>query len=280
VAADSKYAAAHAARSRALTVIANNHARHDEIRPLYQRSIAAARDAIRLAPELAEGHSALGFVLFNGQLDARAARGPYQKSFELGFGNADILSAYANYAARIGEFADGRKAIARAQRLDPLNQTVFRNAGLLEFAARNYDAALSPLQTALSLNPKTSIAHSTLADIALLKGDYAAARTHYQQEPDPVNRQRGLAIAEMRLARPDRAYAALALLLRDHGDVSLYQQAQVLAQWGRKDDALTRLEKAVNAGDAGLVRMRNDPLLDPIRKTVRFAAVQRRLGFE
>jgi hypothetical protein len=84
----------------------------------------------------------------------------------------------------------------------------------------------------------------------------------------------------MRLSRPGAANAALAELLREHGDVSLYQQAQVLSQWGRRDAALATLEKAVLAGDAGLVRLRNDPMLDPIRNDVRFVAVQRRLGFE
>lgn len=280
VLADPHYAAAHAARSRVLTVIANNYTPHEQIKQLYLKSVAASRQAIRLAPDLAEGHSALGFVLFNGQLDARAAKAPYQRSFELGHGNADILSAYANFAARIGSFSDGRKAITRAQRLDPLNPTVFRNAGLLEFAARDFQAAKTAFNTALSLNPKSSSVRATLGDIALLEGDVGAARTLYDQEPDKIARLRGLAVADMRLSRPDAAQSHFNELLREHGDVSHYQQAQVLAQWSRADDALAALEKAVVAGDAGLVRSRNDPLLDPVRKTVRFAAIQRRLGFE
>lgn len=277
---DPNYAAAHAARSRALTVIANNYARHDQLKAHYQRSIDAARNAIRIEPELAEGHSALGFVLFNGQLDARAAEAPYQQSFELGYGNADILSAYANFAARIGRFDDGRKAIARAQRLDPLNPTVFRNAGLLEYAARDYNAALTPLRTALSLNPKSSIVHATMGDIALLQGRIEEAREHYDKERDAVSRLRGLAIADMRLSRAKQAEAHFATLLRDHGDISLYQQGQILTQWGQADKALETLEKALAHGDAGLVRSRNDPLLDPLRKAVKFAELQRKLGFE
>lgn len=280
IASDPNYAAAYAAKSRALTVIANNYARRDELKDYYRRSIEAARNAVRIAPNLAEGHSALGFVLFNGQLDAKAAETPYQTSFELGYGNADILSAYANFAARIGRFEDGRKAIARAKRLDPLNATVFRNAGLLEFAARDYDAALSPLRTALSINPKSSTVHATLGDIDLLQGRFAEARAQYQTESDTVSRLRGLAITDMRLSRPGAARGYLAALVRDYGEISLYQQAQILSQWGKTDEALALLEKAVAGGDAGLVRSKNDPLLDPIRKTVRFTAIQRKLGFE
>ena len=61
IAIDPKYAAAHAARSRTLTVIANNYAGRSEIPGYYRRAIAAARSSIQLAPTLAEGDSALGF---------------------------------------------------------------------------------------------------------------------------------------------------------------------------------------------------------------------------
>jgi Tfp pilus assembly protein PilF len=239
----------------------------------------AAREAIRLAPEMAEGHSALGFVLFNGQLDAKAAEAPYQRSFELGYGNAEILSAYANFAARIGRFDDGREAISRAERLDPLNPTVFRNAGLLEYAARNFDAAVTPLRTALTLNPKSSNVHATLGDIALVRGDLEAARAHYFRERDEASRFRGLAIVAMKLEDAKSAEASYAGLIQEGGDTVHYQQAQVLAQWGRKDDALAQLEQALVRRDAGLVRLRNDPLLDPLRENARFAKIEQRIGF-
>ena len=74
------------------------------------------------------------------------------------------------------------------------------------------------------------------------------------------------------------AEAEMAQLTSKYRDNRYYQQAQVFAQWGRTADALTSLEKAVAAGDAGVIRSRFDPLLDPIRKTVRFAAVERELG--
>ena len=279
VAKDPGYAAAHAARSRALTVIANNYAPVGEIPSVYKRSIDAAREAVRIAPDMAEGHSALGFVLFNGQLDAGLAKGPYQRSFELGYGNAEVLSAYANFAGRTGQFVEGREAITRAERLDPLNPAVFRNAGLLEYAARDYVAARTPLRTALSLNPKARIVQSTLGDIALMEGDPAAARALYEQEPDEASRWRGLAIAEAKLGRMDQATAAYDKLVKIGMGASHYQQAQVMAQWGRGDDALGFLEQALALRDAGLVRLRNDPLLDPVRTQPRFIAIEREIGF-
>lgn len=276
---DPKYAVAHAARSRVLTALANTSTNGTEAKARYASSIAAAREAIRLSPELAEGHSALGFALFNGQLDVRAAATPYQRSFELGFGNADILSAFANFAARTGQFEVGREAIARAQRLDPLNPTMFRNAGLLELAARNYDVAEGQLRTALSMNPNAQAINFNLGVIAYLRGDYAAANKLFDAERDKVTRQLGLAIVAPKATPPANAEEALAELEKLGGETVSYERAQVLAQWGRHDEAVMQLQRALALNDAGLVRMRNDPLLDPLRKDQRFADIERRMGF-
>lgn len=276
---DPRYAAAHAARSRSLTSIANNYAKGDQLADYYTRAIAAARAALELAPDLAEAHAALGFALLNGKLDARAAHDPYRRSFELGFGNADILAAYANYAARTGDFAGARQAIARAERLDPLNPSVFRNAGVIEYGARRYGDAASALQTALSLNPRISGVHSLFGDIHLLQGDFDAARSSFSREPVMLARMKGLAIIEAKAKGRAAGETALAEMIARFGDNSLYQQAQVLAQWNEPDAAMAILERAYKAGDSGLVQSREDPLLDPLRADPRYKALQEKLGF-
>lgn len=278
--ADPGYAAAHAARARVLTVIANSYSKGDGLREAYGRAIEAAEQAVKLAPGLAEGNAALGFALFSGRLDVRAAKAPYQKSFELGFGNADVLSAFATFAARTGNVADGRVAIERAKRLDPLNPSVFRNSGLLELAVRDLPAATAAFNAALRINPKTSGAHANLGDIALLSGNAAQARAEFIQEPNKLTRIRGLAIAEWKLGNRPAAEAHFAQLVADFGSNGYFQQAQVLAQWGRKEDALAALEAALAAGDTGLLLLRIDGLLDSLRSEERFKAVQTKMGFE
>jgi len=67
-------------------------------------------------------------------------------------------------------------------------------------------------------------------------------------------------------------------LVRDVGDSALYQQAQVLAQWGDRDGAFFRLQRARAVHDSGLIYLATDPLLDPLRGDVRFAALQRGLA--
>lgn len=276
---DANYAAAHAARSRALTAIGNRHAKGEELQSYYRRAMEAARTAIKLAPDLAEGHSALGFVLTNGTLDIAAARQPYEQSFKLGYGNAEILMAYALFASFVGLFEEGREAITRAERLDPLSGAVLRAAAVLEFAAREYDRAGAASRRAIALKEGTSVVHRIIGDIARLDGRYDDARAAYANEPSVLSRLTELAILEAKAGELDAAQAHFAELLETFGDNSLYQQAQVFAQWGQTEDALETLERAFAVGDSGLVLSHTDHNLDPIRQDPRFQALQVRLGF-
>lgn len=277
---DPEYAAAHAARSRALTVIGSAYTTGAELEEYFERSMMAAQRAVELAPELAEGHSALGFVLTNGRLDIAAAREPYRKSFELGFGNAAILSSFAIFAGVTASFDDARDALARAERLDPLNPSIYRTEAIVEFAARNYPAAGVAAERALSMNGRISNAHRILGDIALLEGQIEAAREHYEAETTEISALPGLIITTAKLDGAEAGERAFSAMVERFGDNSLYQQAQVLAQWGRTDDALEALERGYAGGDAGMPLMYTNPLLDPIRQTPRFAALSRTLGFE
>jgi hypothetical protein len=60
----------------------------------------------------------------------------------------------------------------------------------------------------------------------------------------------------------------------------LYQQAEVLAQWGQTDEALAKLDQARKVGDSGLSLIVTDPLLDPLRSDPRFVNLIKQLGFD
>lgn len=280
IAADPAFALAHAARARVLTVIGNQYDQGNVRRARYDAAIKSARRAVAIAPDVAEAQSALGFALFNGRIDSRGARGPYERSLELGGGDADILSRYALFAARCGRIAPARRAIARAAELDPLNARTFRLIGEVEYSARAYAASIPPIERALGLDPNLSVARSAIGASRLMLGDIAAARTAYESEPSSLFRLTGLAIIAQRERREDDAAAKLAQLIAENGDNSLYQQAQMLAQWGREQDAVKMLLRARSQGDAGLVYIRNDPFLDPARRDPAFIRLLGDLGFE
>jgi TolB-like protein/Flp pilus assembly protein TadD len=279
IAADPKFALAHAALSRVLASLAASEASASELKSLYATAIAEARRATELAPTLAEGHLALGYALFSGRLDVRGARPSYDKAYQYGRGNADIVLLYAAYIARTRHFQLARDAIEWALALDPLNPRTHRAAGTIAFVSRRYGDAITQAQRALELNPKISNANASIGDSFMQLGKLAEARTAYLKEPSAMFRLRGLAALEHRTGNQAAADKALSQLVSEVGDAAMYQQAEVMAQWGRADEAMARLQRARTIGDSGLSMIATDPLLDPISRDPRFVKLVRDIGF-
>lgn len=279
LASDPGFAAAHAARARSLTTIANQYGSPDENMRLYAEAVTAAERAIALAPALAEAHSTLGFTRFQGQLDARGAREPFQESRRLGAGEATVLTRFAQYAARCGRHDEARDALEPALVRDPLNPLIHRAAGGIAYAGRRFADAIPPLEKALAMNPKLTRAHAATGDARLNLGDIDGALEAYAKEPVADMRFAGLAVAHRRAGRNDEAESAMGEL-RALGDRVLYQQAQALAEARAIDEAFDALERAHALRDSGLIYARNDPFLDPLRGDARFNALLERLGFD
>jgi TolB-like protein/DNA-binding winged helix-turn-helix (wHTH) protein/Flp pilus assembly protein TadD len=279
IAHDPKFAAAHAARSRSLTVIANQYASATQTAALYAEALREARLAVELAPDFAGAHSTLAFTLFQGRLDVAAARAPYKRSRELGAGDATVLGRYALYCALTGRADDALASMRRAAELDPLNPLIHRAVGTVHYAARNYSEVLPNVRHALTLNPKLSGAHAIIGNSLFMLGRAEEARAEYRLERHSLVRLPALAIVERKLGDAAASRAAFDELVRTLGDGALYQQAQVHAQWGEADAAIALLERARAAGDSGLIYLRTDPLLDPIRARPEVKALLQRLGF-
>ena len=279
IAADPNFAAAHAARSRVLAALASVYGRPEQLRPMYDQAIAAARRSIELAPDLANAHLALAFALYAGRLDVRAARAPFDKAFTLGGGDADILGLYALYCARSGREEVARQAAARAVALDPLNPRAWRTAGTVAYSARHYQVAIDHWRHALKLNPKLSAAPSMIASALYLLGRDEEAEAALVADSNHSFQLAATAIIKRRLDKEAAALEAERDLVAEFGDAALYQQAQIRAQQGEVEAALDALEKARAVGDSGVLYLLTDPMLDPLRKSPRFSALLKATGF-
>jgi TolB-like protein/tetratricopeptide (TPR) repeat protein len=276
---DHGYAAARAARSRALAVIGNAYAQASERRPLYAEAVDEAKRAVVSANQYAEAYAALGYALFYGKLDIASADGPYEKARRFGGGSADVLALYATYRARRRQFGPAIAAIEQAASLDPLNPTVFKNRGRIKFAAGDYVSAIEAARRALDLNPKIGGAHGDIGNALLFQGNTRAAAGEFATEKVQLLSIPGrafVAIREGDAAAVERAYEEL---VKTQGDNGLYQQAQVLAQWNKLPQALDVLEKAVGEQDSGLVYLLSDPFLQPLQHQPRFNSLLKRLHF-
>lgn len=278
IAADDDYAAAHAMRSTMLASLginlASGEGEHDQ---LFDTAIAAAQRALAIEPRLARGHLALGYALSHGRLDLPAALPHYRAAEENAGGDADIKRAVASYLVYGAEQARAQALIGEVLALDPLNARAFRNAGYISIFARQYPEVVTHMERAIALNPSIASAQFGIAIARLMQGDNAGALKAADAEQSKLFGFTAAAIARHRLGDTAGAEAALAAMERDY-DGSFYQQAEVHAQIGRPAEALKRLETAYAKRDPGLLWLRNDPLLDPLRGEAQFKDLLSRLG--
>jgi TolB-like protein/tetratricopeptide (TPR) repeat protein len=275
---DPRYALAFAARSgvfntvavEADTAAASNEARH--------KAQADARQALELAPDLAQAHLASAYVSELG-LDFTQASAAYERALALAPGNADVLRNSGVFLALMGQFEAGFSAMRRVLVLDPLARDAHTDFGSGLYAARRYEEALAAFAAVISLDPdyETTYADRGLAYYGL--GDLQNARLSCEAQPDDWRRQRCLAVVYDKLGRHADAEAELAKLKAAGGDTNAYQYATIYAQWGNRAKALEWLETAWRLRDSGLEILKTDPLLDPIRQEPRFLAVMRELRF-
>ena len=280
IAADAGFAKAHAARSRTLASIAAITTQAHELKSLYGAAIISAKKALNLTPELADGYSALGFALMHGRQDMRAAREPFEQSRRLGWGDADVLTRFAGYCINVGRVKDAEAATKRVLMLDPLNPRGFRVLGLIQSVDGRFQEAIASFNQALAINPKMAGAHAAIGLVQFRLGAFDKARQSYDLETFDLFGQTGLSIIDYQRGNKASADTLMAAILAEYGDNALYQKAEMLAQRGDVQGAMDALERGHEIGDSGLLLIRNDPYLDPLRSNPRFIRLLNQMGFD
>ena len=273
---DPHYALAFAARSSAHSGFGQEAVAG--IKEEFDKAQADARQAIALAPDLAQGHLALAKASETGTLDFTQANKEYERALALAPGNAQVLRESGSFAAQMGRFDAGLEATRRAVVLDPLARASHGLLGRTLYAARRYEEAAVAFADVISLDPgfKSGYGERGLSFYAL--GDLERARTSCEMKPDHWASQQCLAVVYDKLKRHADAETELAKL-KQLGDGAAYQYATIYAQWGNSLKALEWLETALKLRDPGLVDLKTDPLMDPIREEPRFKAVIKELKF-
>jgi TolB-like protein/Tfp pilus assembly protein PilF len=275
---DPHYALAFAARSITLSVVADQATTIAAAREGYDKARADARQALILAPDLAQAHLALAYLSAS-NLDYTQANEAYERALALAPGNAEVLRLSGRFAAWMGHFDAGLAANRRAVVLDPLARESHTALGQALSATRRYEEAVAAFADVISLQPdfKRAYAYRGLAYYGL--GDLERARASCETTPEYWWSQWCLAVVYDRLGRHADAEAEFSKVKAALGDAAAYQYATIYAQWGQRAKALQWLETALRQRDPGLVYLKTDPLLDPLRQEPRFQAVMRELKF-
>jgi tetratricopeptide (TPR) repeat protein len=179
----------------------------------------------------------------------------------------------------MGHFDAGLAAARRAVVLDPLARESHYVLGRALYAARRYEEAVAALGEVISLEPEYKGTYGARGLAYYGLGDLQSARASCETKPDHWTSQQCLAVTYDRLGRHADAEAVLSKLKAALGDAAAYQYATIYAQWGNRAKALEWLETGLRLRDPGLVQLKTDPLMDPLRKEPRFEAIMRELKF-
>jgi len=179
----------------------------------------------------------------------------------------------------MGRFNAGLAAAHRAVALDPLNPRSHFLLGQALFFARRYEEAVAVFGEVISLSAETNPAYGLRGLAYYELADFQTARSPCETKPDYWYSQWCLAVTYDKLGRHADAEAELKKLQVAEGDAYAYQYATIYAQWGNTAEALEWLETAMRVRDPGLIWLKTDPLMDPLRQKPRFQAVMRELRF-
>ena len=195
----------------ALSIAAADAATVAAVREGYDKAQADARQALILAPDLAQAHLALAFVSED-TLDFAQASEAYERALALAPGNAEVLRDSGQFAAYMGHFDVGVAAARRAVVLDPLARRSHAALGRALYADRRYEEAVAAFAEVISLEPdyKATYGERGLAYYGL--GDLKSARASCETKPDHWLSQQCLAVIYDKLGRHADAEAVLSKL--------------------------------------------------------------------
>jgi tetratricopeptide (TPR) repeat protein len=245
----------------------------------------AVERAVALAPDFADGHVALGwYVLVLGYFDFQGAAREIERAMSLAPGSAYVLRTYASFQGLVLGLRDTPVvAMRRAVSLDP--QNYFYRLDLLAIlrASRLFSDVLTEAPgAAAALRPGAHNVAPREADAFLAMGKPQRALQLCESQSTPIDeddRHSCLALAYQALGKIHESEIEFARLHALKGESEPTEYAAIYAQLGKPADALRWLGTAERLREQGLVFLKTDWRLDPIREQGEFKALERRLNY-
>ena len=239
----------------------------------------AVNKAIAIAPRLGTGYAALGNIAVS-RLDFGEALAMIRRALKESPNSSRVLKLAADNLIFIGDTDEVLAHLAHGLSLDPLDAVFYVLRAQAYYYSRRYNQAIDAARKALSVAPERQLPHMIIGNSLQELGKFAEAHAEYRKIPtDNLFRITNEAILAARTGDVDGATTRIARLQQMAGDAASYQYGQIHAQLGEADRAFAALDKAVEAKDPGLIYLKKDPVLDPIRPDPRFAALLKRLKF-
>jgi TolB-like protein/Flp pilus assembly protein TadD len=151
-----------------------------------------ADEALRLQPDLPEGHLALGFSYYYGDRDYEHALAEFEIAKRGLPNDAQAYLAIGAIQRRQGKWAESTANLEKAAALDPKNTNVLIQLCFSYIAQRNFETADKMLDRAIAASPQSFQPRALKGFMAVLwKGDLSAGEKVFSSVP-PESDESGL----------------------------------------------------------------------------------------
>jgi len=247
------------------------------------KALAAAQHAIELDPRSGEAYEALGSIETVNEWKWEAAERDLLHSIALSPSYSLAEMKYAVYLDATDHPEEALQHMRRALSLDPLSFFMTRRLGATLYLARDYDGALDQLRRAAEMEPDMRERVDNYMSSA-----YEQKGMHDEAvEYDLValqSRWPSLDVARLGRAYKSRGWTAY-WRARTEAILSLGSQycgseeiAKDYVRLGDRNKAFAYLNRDVDDRCYGVMMLRTDPVLDPIRGDKRFASLLQRVN--
>lgn len=279
IAADPNYALAYAELSLKYYILTGQSAADPKV--YMPKAEAAARKALSLDSDLAEGHLAISRI-YVARWQWQEGEAERKRAIEFDPNNALAHDLYAQLLALLGRHDESIEQGRRARELDPLSAFTAANLGFRLYFARRYDESIAELKKALELDPESDFVYNILGYSYAGKGQYKDAIAAYQNAirlgDKSTSIQVYLGAAYALAGDREKAQTVLKLLQTTDDYVSPGELAALHAALGDKESAFASLEKAYADHDLQLQFLKVDPSFDPLRNDPRYSELMKKVG--
>ena len=258
----------------------------------YPKARTVSLKALEIDPTLAEPHATLAVVLHEYEWNHADAERGFKRALELDPKYPSAHQWYGNFLLNMGRFQEGIAELKRAIELDPLSPIINANLGRAYRATHRYDDAIAQYKKTLEIAPNFAIAQFHLTETYFAAGMYEQAiefdrqvglslgvpaeqvETEAAGARDAYRRGGERGFWQFVLEREQKAAREM------NRDLPPYTIARLQLGAGNKDQALDSLEKAVavGKGEQEIVRLKAEPMWNPLRAEPRFKELLRKVG--
>jgi TolB-like protein/Tfp pilus assembly protein PilF len=249
----------------------------------FHKAKAAARQAVRIEPQLGEGYASLAHVRLH-DWDWVDLESDFRRSMELDPGYAIAHYWYAEYLMAMGRTAEALQRVQYSWELDPLNSVINASVGMLHYLANDYDGALLALRRGLEIDPTHYVSHLRMGLVCLQKklpGEaIEAMRQAVMHSGGSTEALAGLAQAHA-VAGDLSVMASIVKELSERSDryVSPYNIARAYGAVDDKQRTLDWLERAFQEHNPDLIELTREPSFASLRSDPKFCQLVSRIGW-